>query len=361
MKFHRKAAGFTLVEVIVASGIVVVIMGVLLTMTDQTQRLVKTTSAKIEQFQDARVGFESLTRRLSQATLNAFWDYDYDTNGNPKGYQRAAELRFRSGQMKVLNPEGGPDGNLQPSHGVFFQTPNGLVEDINKLGSLDHLINTWGYFVEIGSDAASLPAFLQGKVDARKRYRLMEFMQPSEKLTVYTNAGQIPGTSTGWFAKELRGANRPARVLTENVVALIVLPRLSLADEEQWKKDTGKAVAPSLAPGDYSYNSTDPGRNAKDAVLNTKNQLPPVVQIIMVAIDENSARMLEDRYGSNAYLGIENYESRFKDPAALADVGRKPGDLSSFENSLIAKKVSYRTFSTNVSIRGAKWSRSQTN
>ena len=171
MKPRRQTAAFTLVEVIVASGIVVVIMGVLLAMTDQTQRLVKSTSAKVEEFQGARVGFESMTRRLSQATLNAFWDYKTDPNGNPTSYQRSAELRFRSGRMKDLNPNGGPGGNLQPGHGVFFQAPNGLVENINKLGPLDHLINTWGYFVEVGSDLASLPPFLAGKVDARKRFR----------------------------------------------------------------------------------------------------------------------------------------------------------------------------------------------
>ena len=78
MKQPLRTAAFTLVEVIVASGIVVVIMGVLLAMTDQTQRLVKSTSSKVEQFQDARVGFEALTRRLSQATLNSFWDYQYN-------------------------------------------------------------------------------------------------------------------------------------------------------------------------------------------------------------------------------------------------------------------------------------------
>ena len=359
MNTRRPTAGFTLVEVMVASGIVVVIMGVLLAMTDQTQRLVKATSAKVEQFQDARVGFESMTRRLAQATLNAFWDYRY-VNGVLTDYQRSAELRFRSGRMKDLNQAGGPGGNLQPGHGVFFQTPNGLVEDQSKLGSLDHLINTWGYFVELGSDAASLPAFLQGKVDARKRFRLMELMQPSEKLSVYNFQG---AGVNGWFAPALTGANRPVRVLTENVVALIVLPRLSLADEEQWKKlPNHNGKQPSLAPDKYAYDSTELGNRhyGADPILNTKNQLPPVVQVIMVAIDETSARQLEDRNDTDSYLGI-NYESLFTDPSVLEDVKRKAGDLSNFEKTLINKKISYRIFATNVSIRGAKWSRSQTN
>ena len=356
MTRQRPTAGFTLVEVMVASGIVVVIMGVLLAMTDQTQRLVKSTSSKIEQFQDARVGFESMTRRLSQATLNAFWDYEVAPGGgSPTSYQRSAELRFRSGQMKFLNPDGGPDGNIQPGHGVFFQAPNGLVGDQNKLGSLDHLLNTWGYFVEIGSDSASLPPFLAGKVQARKRFRLMEFMEPSEQMAVYNfqQAG-----NTAWFAKAIRTSVRPVRVLSENIVAMVVMPRLSLADEEQWKKlNSG---TPFLVNDvNYSYDSSDSGKYKSDPVRNTKNQLPPVVQVVMVAIDETSARQLEDRNGSDPYLGI-SYEALFNNPTLLQDIGRKPGDLSNFENTLTKNKVSYRTFSTNVTIRGAKWSRSQT-
>ena len=357
MTTPRPTAGFTLVEVMVASGIVVVIMGVLLAMTDQTQRLVKTTSAKVEQFQDARVGFESMTRRLSQATLNAFWDYE-TVNGSLTSYQRSAELRFRSGRMKDLNPEGGPQGNIQPGHGVFFQAPNGLVEDQRTLGSLDHLLNTWGYFVEIGSDSATLPPFLVGKVEARKRFRLMELMEPAEQMSVY----RFPRVgNTGWFAPSIRNTVRPVRALTENIIALIVLPRLSLADEEQWKRINGQSTTPFLAgETNYAYDSTKGGLYQSDPIRNTKNQLPPVVQVVMVAIDEPSARQMEDRNGSDPYLGI-NYEAQFNSPTALQDAGRRPGDISNFERTLIAKKVSYRIFSTNVSIRGAKWSRSQTN
>ena len=91
MKPHRKHSGFTLVEVLVSAGIVVVLMVVLLGMTDQTQRLVRSTSAKVEQFQEARVAFEAMTRRLAQATLNTYWDYDNPTK--PTKYIRSAELR----------------------------------------------------------------------------------------------------------------------------------------------------------------------------------------------------------------------------------------------------------------------------
>ena len=263
MKTQHHSGGFTLVEVLVAGGIVVIIMGVLLAMTDQTQRLVKSTSSKVEQFQEARVAFESVTRRLSQATLNTFWDYQYDSAGLPTGYQRTAELRFHSGAMKDLNPSGGPNGNLQPGHGVFFQAPLGMVDDSTNLNAMDHLMNTWGYFLEIGSDSATFPAFLQNIVTPRKRYRLMELMEPSEKLSVYRYQNDI--NNQKWFKDSLTktGTNgsRPVRVLAENIVALVIMPRLSLADEKHINVDKGAnattavPLPPSSTPS-YTFDST---------------------------------------------------------------------------------------------------------
>jgi uncharacterized protein (TIGR02599 family) len=326
----------------------------------------------VEQFQDARVAFEAMTRRLAQASLNTYWDYDNPTQ--PTRYVRAAELRFRSGPMKTLTGGTGL-GGPQPSHGVFFQAPLGLVDPLKSpsLIPLDHLINTWGYFLEIGSDADKLPTFLQKHVDPRSRYRLMELMQPSEKLGIYTPAAQNP-ISTTWFAQFIKSTDRPVRVLAENIVALVVLPRLSVADEALWKKQKGSKTAPILAV-DYKYDSSNPANpNKADPLLNTINQLPPVVQVVMVAIDEPSARRLEDLYGSNAdkFLGI-NYspieagqyqgQSLFTDPASLDDNAStgKAGDLTKIQDLLVSRKLSYRIFSTNVIIRGAKWSRSQIN
>lgn len=371
MKTSPHSGGFTLIEVLVAAGIVVVIMTVLLAMTDQTQRLVKATSSKVEQFQEARVAFESMTRRLSQATLNAFWDYQYaPSSGIPIGYQRTAELRFRSGPMKDLNPSGGPGGNLQPGHGVFFQAPIGMVDD-TKLGAMDHLMNTWGYFLEMGSDSATFPSFLQNVVTPRKRYRLMELMEPSEKLSVYKF--QNDTNNNKWFNQSLSATtNRPVRVLAENIVALIILPRLSLADEKRINPTTPPILAPN-----YKYDSTITPLTTKNAtnpndlsamMLNSYNQLPPVVQVVMVAVDEPSARRLEDLYGTDKYLGINTApdplsgQTLFTNPALLNDTANGArGDLTRMQNLLSSSskpniRASYRVFSSNVTIKGAKWS-----
>ena len=139
---------------------------------------------------------------------------------------------------------------------VFFHAPLGQVDDKTSLGALDQLLNVWGYYVEI-TDNEKLPAFLSTRVPQRKRFRLMEFMQPSEKLSIY----QYQDTAkyaTNWFSNALSTANPPVRVLAENIVALVILPRLSKADELLWMKSQKpvSSKAPILAPA-YTYDTTN--------------------------------------------------------------------------------------------------------
>lgn len=355
MKLPRRIAGFTLVEVLVSAGIIVVLMGVLISMTDQTQRLMRATSSKVEQFQGARVAYETMTRRLAQATLNTFWDYRYAKNGLPQSYQRSAELRFVTGITSTLIKGGGDV--KRPGTAVFFHAPYGFVEDQSQYGGLDNLVNAWGYFVEVGTDSATIPPFLNTQINPRKRYRLMEMMQPSEKLKTYDFSG---GAKPDWFSSLVTANPRPVRVLAENIIALIVVPRLSRADEQLWMTQN-KSKRPPVLAQEYGYDttSTDP-----DPILNPKSQLPPVVQVVMVAIDEPSAKILEDKNGSDPYLGI-NFTTTFRNPLNLEDnpATSEPndGELATLETLLVKKHVSYRIFSSNVSIRGAKWSRSQVN
>ena len=364
MKGRFHIAAFTLTEALVSSSVIVLVLGVMLGMTDQTQRLVRGTSSKVEQFQDARYAFETVTRRLSQATLNTYLDYQYkkvsqNVGGRsvqvrvPSRYERASDLRFLSAPMASLNAT--RPNTFQATHGVFFQAPNGYVENTVEHGSLDHLLNTWGYFVELSTDEEFLPDCLKGRVAAKKRYRLMELMEPAERLRVY-QFQQPRGIQ--WFQPLISGVNRPIRPIADNVVALILLPRLAQADEEAQVRD-GKSKV--LAP-DYVYDTT---QARSDANLNSKHQLPPVMQVVMVAIDDPSAEKLDKDYRNQSRLGLD-YGSLFTNPELLEDdpATKVPndGDITKFTEMLRDRlHVSSRVFSTNVSIRGAKWSRSQEN
>ncbi len=352
---------FTLVELLLSTAIIGLLMLVLLAMTDQTSLTWRRTTAKIEQFQQARSGFESMTRKLSQATLNTYYDY-FDASGNslktsvgtgfvPKTYGRQSELRFISGPMKSF----ALSGNL-PTHGVFFQAPLGFVDD-GANAAMDNLLNTWGYFVEVGGDEGSLPTFLNGRVPARWRSRLVELMQPAERMSVYSLKGNETGAAArAWFADAFKANPRPTRVLAENIVALVVLPRLART-EELARTAAGKQP---LAP-QYAYDST---KTNSDPEINPKNQLPPVVQVTMVAIDETSASQLAQRFPNSATLGL-GMSSLFLSSAKLEDdagtAAPGDGDLAELEKQLVGLRAAYRVFTTNVTIRGAKWSKSQKN
>lgn len=366
--------GFTLVEMLVGTAVLSVLIVLLVSVTDFAGRSYRSAAAKIEQFSEARRGFETMTRRLAEATLNTYWDY-FDAFGKPAPtdaakratfiphhYGRNSELRFRSGLMSNIFTE----NRLRSTHGVFFQAPAGEVDDVERLGVLDQTLSTWGYFLEIDDDRNLIPEFLRAQIPPRRRSRLLELREPTERLSIYVNpnapnpAPVAPNRAAfWWFSNSVMTAkDRPVRVLAENVIALVILPRLS-ANDELARKRAGKAM---LASKSYDYDSTLANKPA-DAEINPKNQLPPVVQVIMIAIDEISAARIAEANPKGSDFGLK-LSRFFKEPLLLEDNPATPepgdGDLGALEKELIEARITYRIFNTNVAIRGAKWSRSQT-
>src|SRR4030095_7810548 len=97
-----------------------------------------------------------------------------------------------------------------------------------------------------------------------------------------------------------------------------------------------------LAP-DYRYDSTKSNTKAQ---LNPKNQLPPVVQVTMVAIDEKSANLLTLDESKWDLFGVSG---KFKQTKDFSNdlLSQGPGGTS-LESELIKRKVAYRVFTTNV-------------
>ena len=68
---------------LVSMAIITFLLVTLLSVTNHISGFFQSTKGKIEQFREARSAFESISRRLSQATLNAYWDYDNPQNPVP--------------------------------------------------------------------------------------------------------------------------------------------------------------------------------------------------------------------------------------------------------------------------------------
>ncbi len=343
--------GFSLVEIMVSISVLTLILLVLVSLTDSVRRTWTYTTAKTEQFRDTREAFEAVTRKLSQATLNTYLDYDYplttdgkaDTTQLPTRYARQSELRFISGSAQTLIGSGSCT-----THAVFFQAPIGYSEKADY-SETQKLLNTCGYFIEWGDDTAARPEFITAAIVAsRYRFRLMEMVEPSESLTLYKYTSGYPGyAGTEWFTTALGRSSRPVQVRAENIMALVILPKL--APEED---STGAKLAPT-----YSYDSTVAN---PEASLNSKNQLPTVLQVTLVAVDEASF----SRYlGSNQTmpdLGLNTLFTNVGDIQNPANAGYAK-DLQTLETTLRNLKLNYRIFTANVSVKNAKWNREQIN
>lgn len=321
-------AGFSILEVLVACSVLALLLVAMLSMTDQVQKTYRSTLGKAEQFREARTAFEAITRRLSQATLNTYWDYDKQPT--PTKYLRQSELRFLCGQASAILP-----GTISSTtQAVFFQAPFGFTED-SSYGGMETMVNTWGYFIEFGSDLTRRPPPLTAAgVPEKYRFRLYEMMEPSESLSLYKYTGNSTAsktyTGTGWFTDPLGATNRSSRVLAENIIALILIPR--------------DPNIPSLTTN-YTYNTA--GDGVADTQTSAENQLPPYIEVTMVAIDEASARRL-DSGATPPSLGLSSL---------FQTVSSYDTDIQTLRNTLTAQNIGFRIFTTSISIRGAKWSR----
>ena len=332
---------FTLVDILVSTAVMGVLMVVTVTMIDQVHKTYRRTQGKAEQFREARAAFEAITRRLSQATLNTYWDYD--DPAKPTRYLRQSELRFQCGNAAALMPA----SIAAVTHAVFFQAAFGFTAERDAYAGMETMMNTWGYFIKFGDDAAYRPPPVNDAgLPLSQRFRLYEMMEPSETLSIYQYTSGSPDyQQQAWFQDPLNQPTHSARILAENVIALILLPMLPPQEDP-----TGGRLAPA-----YAYDSSQAGPNGTDPAFNTRHQLPPTILVTMVVIDDASARQF-DEPSTAPDLGLTDL---FQTVGSISDES-EPGyaqDLKTLRDHLAARRINYRVFTSNVSISGAKWSR----
>jgi len=329
------SGAFTLIELLVSTAVLALILVLLMQILAVASSSWRNLSENSKAFQAARAAFDSITRNLSQATLNVEYDY-YNANREsrtqlasqpggealvaqfrPSIYGRASGLHFVSGKNLI---------NDQQTHSLFFQAPLDF-EDSSGAVSNSGQLNAVGYFVRHGSDSGNRPPNVSPTNPLpRERFRLFHYLQTTSQLDVYRNASGMD-----WFRADLN-ATAPvnAHVLAENIVALAILPKFP---------DGQGQPAGALAPF-YEYDTrTAWSSSAQPAQM---HQLPPVVEVVMVAIDEPTAQR-------NPSLGT-SLDGLFQDPASLET------DLEEVETVLRSARANYRIFRTDVPIRSAKWS-----
>ena len=322
-RFSSPSRAFTILEMMVAMTVLVVILVMTLTLVGQVSGVWKRSSGKIDAFQGARTAFDLIVRNLSQATLDTYLGYDNATT--PHYYLRKSDLRFLCGPAGT----GGLPGMGGTGSAVFFEAPLGYTATSGQYGGMDSLLNTVGYYVSFTDS----PRPLYVRSATPFRYRLMQLLVPVESNTIFANA-----TNLRWFSDSTASATP----IADNVVALLIRPQ------------DPSAVPPDVAAASYAYDSYDPTDAAPSGTTDsqriTSAQLPPVLQVTLVAIEEASALRLE-RGDTPPSTVVAALSGKFAAPA------RYGADLAALASAFDGANIRYRVFSGTVPLLEAKWTK----
>jgi uncharacterized protein (TIGR02599 family) len=340
---------------LVSLGVLGLILVLTTNMVSGTQDTLRGARAAAAQFREARRAFETVTRTVGQATLNTYWDYDDPRS--PTEYLRQSELHFAAGPADQLLSE-----DDIYTHSVFFVAPFGFAGSDatgdnagnDPYRDLESLLNAWGYYITYTDSDDEAPPFIQnlqdqGVISEKKGFRLMEFRQPSEELSIYkeelrSKDGGGKSAFFSWFRDHL---DDHSRVVADNIVALIIRPVVSKQDAEEAGEDAWW-IAPK-----YIYDSREFQWGAKNELtLISRNQLPPVLELTLIAVEEASFLTFERRnQGADPEKEIASLlKQRFTKAEDLEE------DLESLTLELDQIGISHRVFSASVGMRTAKWS-----
>ncbi|MGI8605125.1 MAG: Verru_Chthon cassette protein C [Verrucomicrobiales bacterium] len=383
----RQRAGFTLVELMVSITVLSLMLVLVFQMLDETQKTWARAKGMVSSFKEARDGFEALNRVVGQATLNTYLGYDVFANSSiPQSFERKSELHFVCGPVKELL--GNAENRYRVTHSIFFQAPlgfqtiaargqssSGRKDDYSEM---DTLLNGWGYYVEYSTDKFERPPFLgllTPPVEERWRYRLMEFRQPAEATTIYQyhlDEAKNPSKDLVWkwfngrqFGIESAanqdpitsaGEIRTTRIVADNIIALVISPRLAENDLEQ-DEDGSPPIyrfkeATDIAKG-YLYDSREfqYSSSKTDEVRFSRHQIPPVLRITMVAVDEIDVSRFAARTDPTKppdYAPDDNF---------FQDVDKYQAHLKQLSESLESIGIRHRVFTSNIRMREGNFSK----
>ena len=328
-----RCEAFTIVELLVACAVFSLMMVLMAVAISQMSNAIRTTSAKVDAFASAREGFANVNRAISTATLNTYWDY-FTVSGNTN-YGRQSDLQFvindQSANANGGNLAGATTGTLtMVSHAVFFQSPLGYTTN-NAITNPPGTLNQCGFFVAYGNDPTQ-PGGLPG-ITVKPRFRLYQWIRNSDDGTGINTSTGIMNANT-WNKPSWYLQSRP---LAENIVAFVL--RVPTTNN------------PSQAT-DYWWDSQTNWSSGSQP--NQMNELPPFVEITMVAMDETAVNRLAGNASTAATaassMGIPNPSTLF------TDLTKYTNDLAALTAGLTSRKIPYRIFTTTVPLPGSKWS-----
>ena len=343
---QSRRSGFTLIELMVSISILAVLFLMLSTILGDSVSSWRTAESRFSQFRESQAAFETMVRRIQGAIINPYLDYEYpdgDKTKTPLKYVRSSDLHFVCG-IATGGGRASPSviqGHPSVTHAMFF---HGAFGDHNtpEWDGLGNLVNSWGYYLEYGSDSAERATFLEteAEIEPQNRFRLKELQVPAELVTTFSDKLNTATNSSelyAWFRDNVNAVN--SHTIAENIIALIITPL---------EPDPAEGVSSELSPNYYYDTRAYQHLSFSPEILErTRHKLPPLIRITLVALDPASAaRIDEESPDSMPDLGISSL-FRFAD--------RYEQDMQSLEQKLLEKKLNYRIFSTTIRLRNARW------
>lgn len=395
-------SGFTLIELLVSVVVLALIMVLVFQTVSNSSSIWTRSTGKMHTFQAARDGFEALTRNLTQATLQSYYGYA-DAQGNPvplinpsfklssgsldrskvpARYLRASELHFLCGPAAEIFTAAGVSGVESSGSALFFQAPLG-VSGTSAYQARSSLLNTCGYFVQFGGNdnsaagTGAIPTLNPPPVatpTTTYRYRLMEVVQPAEQTGIYEDTNRVDAASglpvysysLNWLKNLLPGTRANRHVLADNVLLLILLPKLSPEEEKlRGGVGDGSLIAPrytydsrSWLP-DYSGSGLKRSDNASVLESLVMNRLAPIVHVLMVAVDDRSAQRLSQQFsGANPAippLADSTLQGKLGLTTGFRNAADFRADVTTLRNGLDQLGLNYRIFETEVRLPNASY------
>jgi uncharacterized protein (TIGR02599 family) len=381
-----------LIELLLATAILLIVILVLFQVIAGMTSIWHKSSGDVSSFEAARSAFTTLNEDLARATLKTYSDYINDPSVNnspfgqfrtsiapgaqasfiPFGYARASELHFICGPSPQVIPSGATAMN-NPGDAVFFQAPLGLVAagSASTDKYLQSPLNDVGFYVQYSDLAASsfpswLSTFFGGQ--AHYRFRLVECVEPTESLSIYQNEtatgtytlSWIPNASAASFP--VAGASYNESVLAEDVVLLLIRPRVEPVDEQVLAPKVGVTygaitqnaiISPNYVYDSrswqtgYSYSATSV--NSKAYALYMRNQLPPIVDVAMVCVDSSSVIRLQASAQPTPPAVLQVPSTLFTNSANM------DADLTTYGQQLTANHIRFKIFRSSVQMQTAAW------
>ena len=180
-----------------------------------------------------------------------------------------------------------------------------------------------------------------GKIDLSSNWARPYWMENDRRVGALERTTLNAANNTSRFTY--------GRVMADNVIALVVLPKLAEKDRPH-PTEIG-SLAPNYQFDSWRIIEKDRGTNIGLANSVRDNKLPPIVQVVMVAIDETSALRFAattppdwTTRGGQLFTDVKDDDDLLK-------------DLAELEKRLQGDRVNYRVFTTDVVLRSSKWSR----